>query len=202
MTTKTGENTKEPLYCSFCAKSQHEVRKLIAGPSVFICNECIDLCTDIIEEEGKGLLVRSPDDVPTPKQIFDVAAKILNERGLLTKKRQSIPGFSTRKLKFDYVSPLYDLQNQSDLNHFITNMQVKQQFFGQGAALATVNIFEAQKFLTDKLNLPRKLFSSDEEIRQFLQQLGQAQQAAQLPQPSPSTTAGQVKFPENQGVTI
>ena len=54
-----------------------------------------------------------------PKQIFDVAAKILNERGLLTSKRQSIPGFSVRKLKFDYVSPLYDLQNQEELNHFI-----------------------------------------------------------------------------------
>ena len=139
-----------------------------------------------------------------PKQIFDVAAKILNERGLLVKKRQSIPGFSTRKLKFDYVSPLYDLQNQSDLNHFISNLQIKQQFFGQGAAMATVNISEAQKFLTDKLNLPRKLFSSDDEIRQFLKQIGQAQQAqAQQGQlPRPSTTAGQVKFPENQGVTI
>jgi hypothetical protein len=137
-----------------------------------------------------------------PKQIFDVAAKILNERGLLTKKRQSIPGFSTKKLKFDYVSPLYDLQNQSDLNHFITNMQIKQQFFGQGAALATVNIFEAQKFLTDKLNLPRKLFASDDEVKAFLQQLSETQQAQQQPQPSPSTTAGQVKFPENQGVTI
>ncbi len=72
MTTKSGDSTKEPLFCSFCAKSQHEVRKLIAGPTVFICNECIDLCTDIIEEENKGLHVRSPDDVPTPKQIFDV----------------------------------------------------------------------------------------------------------------------------------
>jgi len=139
-----------------------------------------------------------------PKQIFDVAAKILNERGLLTKKRQSIPGLSTRKLKFDYVSPLYDLQNQSDLNHFINNLQIKQQFFGQGAALMTTNIFEAQKFLTEKLNLPRKLFSTDEEIRQFMAQLGQAQQAQaqQGALPRPSTTAGQVKFPENQGVTI
>jgi hypothetical protein len=100
-----------------------------------------------------------------PKQIYDVAAKILNERGLLIKKRQSIPGFSTKKLRFDYVSPLYDIQNQQDLNHFITNMQIKQQFFGQGAALATANIFEINKFLTDKLNLQRKLFSSDDELR-------------------------------------
>ena len=137
-----------------------------------------------------------------PKQIYDVAAKILNERGLLTKKRQQIPGFSTRKLKFDYVSPLYDLQKESDLNHFVTNMQVKQQFFGQGAALATVNLLEAQNFLTDKLNLPRKLFATDDQIKQFLVQMGQQQQAAQAPQPTPTTAAGQVKFPEQQGVTI
>lgn len=137
-----------------------------------------------------------------PKQIYDVAAKILNERGLLTKKRQTIPGFDTKKLKFDYVSPLYDLQKQSDLNHFITNMQVKQQFFGQGATLATVDIFEVQKFLTDTLNLPRKLFSSDDQMRQFISQLGQAQQAAQLPQPQSKTSATPVNFPTNQGVTI
>ena len=137
-----------------------------------------------------------------PKQIFDVAAKILNERGLLVRKRQSIPGFSTRKLKFDYVSPLYDLQNQTDLNHFITNMQVKQQFFGEGAALASVDIFEVQTFLTDKLNLNRKLFASDASLRQFLAQMGQANQQAQLPAPAPTTAASQVKFPESQGVTI
>ena len=137
-----------------------------------------------------------------PKQIFDVAAKILNERGLLIKKRQSIPGFSTKKLRFDYVSPLYDIQNQQDLNHFITNMQIKQQFFGQGAAIATANIFECNKFLTDKLNLQRKLFSSDDELRAFLKQMMQASAAQQLPPPKPTTTAGAVKFPEQPGVTI
>lgn len=137
-----------------------------------------------------------------PKQIFDVAAKILNERGLLVKNRQSIPGFSTSKLKFDYVSPLYDIQAKQDLNNFIQNLQIKQQFFGEGAALATVNIFEANKFLTEKLNLQRKLFSSDDEIRNFLGQMAQTQQAAALPAPTPSTGAGQVKFPESPGVTI
>jgi ATP-dependent Clp protease ATP-binding subunit ClpX len=59
------------LYCSFCGKSQHEVRKLIAGPSVFICDECIELCNDIIREEGAadktGKMVRS--ELPTPKEI-------------------------------------------------------------------------------------------------------------------------------------
>jgi head-to-tail connecting protein len=137
-----------------------------------------------------------------PKQIFEVAAKILNERGLLLKTRQSIPNFSTRKLKFDYVSPLYDIQNQEDLNHFITNMQIKQQFFGQGAAMMSTNLFEANNFLTKKLNLPRKLFASDDELRAALKQMAEATQQAQLPAPAPSTTAGAVKFPESQGVTI
>ena len=61
-----GKNT---LYCSFCGKSQHEVRKLIAGPNVFICNECVELCMDIIREEDKSQLVRSGEGVPTPKEI-------------------------------------------------------------------------------------------------------------------------------------
>lgn len=72
MSKGKSEDPRSPLYCSFCGKSQHEVRKLIAGPSVFICDECVDLCTDIIKEENKGPLVRSPDGVATPKQIFDV----------------------------------------------------------------------------------------------------------------------------------
>ncbi len=72
MTKKTDENSRGSLSCSFCGKTQHEVRKLIAGPSVFICDECIDLCMDIIKEENKGPLLRSPDGVPTPKKIFDV----------------------------------------------------------------------------------------------------------------------------------
>jgi ATP-dependent Clp protease ATP-binding subunit ClpX len=61
-----------PLYCSFCGKSQYEVRKLIAGPTVFICDECVELCMDIIHEEPKKAFVRSPDDVPTPREICDV----------------------------------------------------------------------------------------------------------------------------------
>jgi hypothetical protein len=135
-----------------------------------------------------------------PKQVFDVSATILNERGLLTKMREQIPGFSTKKLKFDYVSPLYDLQNQDELNHFTTNLQIKQQFFGEGATLATVNIMEANKFLTKKLNLPTKLFASDEDIKNFLKGAMQQQQQAQLP--APSTGASPVGLPAQQGVTI
>lgn len=72
MTKSKDEDPRGPLYCSFCGKSQHEVRKLIAGPSVFICDECVDLCTDIIKEENKGPLVRSSEGVPTPKQLYEV----------------------------------------------------------------------------------------------------------------------------------
>ncbi|HEU0071863.1 MAG TPA: ATP-dependent Clp protease ATP-binding subunit ClpX [Alphaproteobacteria bacterium] len=67
----SGES-RNTLYCSFCGKSQHEVRKLIAGPTVFICDECVELCMDIIREEHKTTLVRSQDGVPTPRDICAV----------------------------------------------------------------------------------------------------------------------------------
>jgi ATP-dependent Clp protease ATP-binding subunit ClpX len=65
-------DSKNALYCSFCGKSQHEVRKLIAGPTVFICDECVELCMDIIREENKSSLTKSRDGVPTPKEIRKV----------------------------------------------------------------------------------------------------------------------------------
>jgi ATP-dependent Clp protease ATP-binding subunit ClpX len=68
----TGSDSKNTLYCSFCGKSQHEVRKLIAGPTVFICDECVELCMDIIREETKTQLVKSGDGVPTPRDIKTV----------------------------------------------------------------------------------------------------------------------------------
>ncbi|MBT6308081.1 MAG: ATP-dependent Clp protease ATP-binding subunit ClpX [Rhodospirillaceae bacterium] len=67
-----GGDSKNTLYCSFCGKSQHEVRKLIAGPTVFICDECVELCMDIIREENKTTLVTEQDGVPTPQLIYDV----------------------------------------------------------------------------------------------------------------------------------
>jgi ATP-dependent Clp protease ATP-binding subunit ClpX len=75
MTKASSGDTKNTLYCSFCGKSQHEVRKLIAGPTVFICDECVELCMDIIREESKTTLVRSRDGVPTPQEID----KVLND---------------------------------------------------------------------------------------------------------------------------
>ena len=70
--SKSSGDSKNTLYCSFCGKSQHEVRKLIAGPTVFICDECVELCMDIIREEHKSSLVKSRDGVPTPKDICEV----------------------------------------------------------------------------------------------------------------------------------
>jgi ATP-dependent Clp protease ATP-binding subunit ClpX len=74
MSKKTGTptDTKNTLYCSFCGKSQHEVRKLIAGPTVFICDECVELCMDIIREENKSSLVKSQGEVPKPREILEV----------------------------------------------------------------------------------------------------------------------------------
>ena len=70
--SKSGGDSKNTLYCSFCGKSQHEVRKLIAGPTVFICDECVELCMDIIREEHKSSLVKSRNGVPTPVEICKV----------------------------------------------------------------------------------------------------------------------------------
>ena len=72
MSKSSGSDSKNTLYCSFCGKSQHEVRKLIAGPTVFICDECVELCMDIIREENKSSLVKSRDGVPTPAEICKV----------------------------------------------------------------------------------------------------------------------------------
>ncbi len=72
MSKSTGGDSKNTLYCSFCGKSQHEVRKLIAGPTVFICDECVELCMDIIREDHKSAISKSRDGVPTPAEIRTV----------------------------------------------------------------------------------------------------------------------------------
>ena len=72
MANNSGSDSKNTLYCSFCGKSQHEVRKLIAGPTVFICDECVELCMDIIREETKSAGLKSSEGVPTPREICQV----------------------------------------------------------------------------------------------------------------------------------
>ena len=72
MADKASGDGKNTLYCSFCGKSQHEVRKLIAGPTVFICDECVELCMDIIREETKSAGLKTSEGVPTPLEICQV----------------------------------------------------------------------------------------------------------------------------------
>ena len=71
MADKKGTSSEKNLYCSFCGKSQHEVKKLIAGPSVFICDECIDLCNDIIRDEvtDADASEKGKDGLPTPSEL-------------------------------------------------------------------------------------------------------------------------------------
>ena len=66
------KNSKNTLFCSFCGKSQHEVRKLIAGPTVFICDECVELCMDIIREENKVVTSTKSSNVETPKELYNL----------------------------------------------------------------------------------------------------------------------------------
>ena len=80
------KENKNTLYCSFCGKSQHEVRKLIAGPTVFICDECVELCMDIIKEESKSQISKNEEGIPTPKEIFS----ILNEYVIGQKKAKQV----------------------------------------------------------------------------------------------------------------
>src|SRR3989442_13874021 len=92
----SGES-KKPLNCTFCGKSQHEVRKLIAGPTVFICDECVELCMDIISEENKSSLVKSRDGVPTPKEHLDLVAVLLD----FSLSRGSLPSFNPPQIRLD-----------------------------------------------------------------------------------------------------
>ena len=85
MSKSDGKDAKNTLYCSFCGKSQHEVRKLIAGPTVFICDECVELCMDIIREETKGNLVKSTEGVPSPKDICKVLDDYVIGQGMAKK---------------------------------------------------------------------------------------------------------------------
>jgi len=136
-----------------------------------------------------------------PRQIFEVAAKILNGRGLLLKPKEVIPGFEPRKLKFAFQSPLFDLQNKADLDHFITSLQIKQQFYGQSAPMISTNIFEVNRFINEKLNIPEKLAVPDDQLKKTLAQAAQQEQQ-QIQGATPSTTAAEVSFPQDQGVTI
>ncbi len=139
-----------------------------------------------------------------PRQVYEVSTKILGQRRLLTKDKK-VSAISPKKFRFDFQSPLFDLQKQDDLNHFITNMQIKQQFYGAGMAVGTTEMPEVNEFLRDKLNLPAKLFINKEKLMALLKKAGQMGQQNLLTQnqtPKSSTTAGAVKFPAQSEIQV
>ena len=73
---KSEGKNKTTLYCSFCGKSQHEVKKLIAGPTVFICDECVELCMDIIKEEHQSSITKNKEGIPSPVEICKLLVKL------------------------------------------------------------------------------------------------------------------------------
>lgn len=128
-----------------------------------------------------------------PKPIFETAARILNEWGLL--RSDTIPeGLRNfNYLSFTYKSPLADLQDQNDINNFVSKAQMTQQYFGQGAVLASVNVGKVSDWMNEKLNLPSRLYKSASDIDKIMIAAAQAQQ-----QPAATPTTRALAQPELQ----
>jgi hypothetical protein len=137
-----------------------------------------------------------------PRQIYEVAAKILNERKLLTKNRDLRLSLSSNHFVFDFRSPLADVQAREDISNFVSNMQLKQQFYGAGSAVATTNIAEVNDWLTQAFSLNPRLFATKDQIQQYLQQLQQQQAQQPSPLPAATTQGAKVELPKYQGITI
>ena len=114
MKTSDGSEKTE-LYCSFCGKSQHEVKKLIAGPTVFICDECVELCMDIIREETKSSIVRSKVGVPPPKDICDVLDDYVIGQGIAKKVLSVAVHNHYKRLNYPSSSDEVELQKSNIL---------------------------------------------------------------------------------------
>ena len=128
-----------------------------------------------------------------PGQVFETAAKILAKRSLLSKERD-INSIDVNQLRFDFKSPLFNIQKQENIDNLVQNLQIKQQFLGEGAALATIDMGEVNQYLTDNSNLPAKLFKDKDTMNKFMQAMGEAGQQGALP--TPSTQASEVQLPQ------
>ena len=129
-----------------------------------------------------------------PGQVFETAAKILSKRSLLFKDRKS-NFINVHELRFDFKSPLFNIQKQENLDNLAQNLQMKQQFFGEGAALASVDMGEVNQYMTDNSNLPAKLFKNKDDMNKLMKGMAQAGQQGSLP--TPTTQASDVQLPQS-----
>ena len=96
--TKSKDDKNNSLFCSFCGKSQHEVKKLIAGPTVFVCYECVELCMDIIKDETRNLAKKPSDKVASPSEICKLTSVKTFKTPLASSKCRAIPLHDNTKL--------------------------------------------------------------------------------------------------------
>ena len=128
-----------------------------------------------------------------PGQVFETSAKILAKRSLLSRERD-INSINVNQLRFDFKSPLFNIQKQENIDNLVQNLQIKQQFLGEGASLATIDMGEVNQYLTENSNLPAKLFKDKETMNKLMQAMGEAAQQGALP--TPTTQASQVQLPQ------
>lgn len=133
-----------------------------------------------------------------PGPVFMVAAYILNNFGRLTKNAKKIPDFNPTAFRFVFSSPLMDIQKNAELTKLQACLQLKQQYFGEGAVVATANHGEMSEYIDSKLDIPSKLFKSSGQINQMMAKFSQMALQQQLPQSSTSASAASIP-PSNSG---